>query len=243
MSDEVLLEVSGPVAKVTLNRPSSGNALTGEMLGRLVEIMTKVQRDSAVRVIVLTGAGKYFCTGMDVRKGVNLGKSKPTAPFDAVFKSAKPVVGVLNGPAMGGGLGLFCCCDVRVCASESFVSLPEVAVGVYPALISAYVVPTFGPSRSQYMMLTGARVSAEELLAAGVAHATAPLSELSAATSRVVKSLLKNSLEAQQGVKRLIQLVAYGGEDHDDVKGILAGEFRTMMASPERRHAAKVFAE
>jgi methylglutaconyl-CoA hydratase len=240
---EILVDIVGPVGKVTLNRPESGNAMTAELLGRLMEVMAQLQQNADVRVIVLTGAGKYFCTGMDVRKGVSLGKMKPNAPFDAVFKSPKPVVGVLNGPAMGGGLGLFCCCDIRICSSSAFVSLPEVALGVYPALISAYVVPTFGPSRSQYMMLTGARVPASELLGAGIAHSVADPESLEAATGKVVKSLLRNSLEAQGGVKRLVQLVAYGGEDHDDVKGILAGEFRTMMASKERRHAAKVFAE
>jgi enoyl-CoA hydratase/carnithine racemase len=240
---EVLVSIAGPVATVTLNRPESGNSMTTEMLALLVETMVKLQQDPAVRVIVLTGKGKYFCTGMDVRKGVNISKMRPTAPFDAVFKSTKPVVGVLNGPAMGGGVGLFCCCDVRVCTSEAFVSLPEVAVGIYPALISAYVIPTFGASRSQYMMLTGARIPAAELLAAGIAHAVAPTGDLPTATERVVKSLLRNSLEAQAGVKRLIQLVAYGGEDHDDVKGLLAGEFRAMMTSADRKHAAKVFAE
>jgi methylglutaconyl-CoA hydratase len=239
---EVLCSVQGPVATVTLNRPESGNALTSEMLSGLMQIFADLQANDDVRVIVLTGAGKFFCTGMDVRKGLTLGKAKPYAPFDAVWKSPKPVVGVLNGPAMGGGFGLLCCCDVRVAADHAFVSLPEVSLGVYPAIISAYVVPQVGPSKAQYLMLTGARVAGKDLVAAGVAHVVAPQDGLSEATDRVVQQLLGQSLAAQGGAKRLIQLVAYGGEDHDDTMGLLAGEFRAMMASKERQHAAKVFA-
>lgn len=242
-ADPVLVSVAGPVATVKLNRPEAGNSLTSEMLQRLMEAFAALQRDEAVRVIVLTGRGKYFCTGMDVRKGVTLGKVKPYAPFDAVLKSSKPVVGVLNGPAMGGGFGLFCCCDIRVAEAGAFASMPEVAVGVYPAIISGYVIPQLGASRAQYMMLTGARVPVAELAASGFIHAVAPAAELQAKAADVVKSLLRNSLAAQGGVKRIVQLVAYGGDDHDDTMAALAGEFRTMMASPERKHAAKVFSE
>jgi methylglutaconyl-CoA hydratase len=241
--DTVVVTVSGPVATIRLNRPDKGNALTGEMVQGLIAAFTDCQANSTVRVIILTGTGKYFCTGMDVGKGISLGKDKPHKFFDAVWKCTKPVVGVLNGPALGGGLGLYCCCDVRVASTTAFVAMPEVAVGIYPALISAYIVPQLGASRAQYLMLTGDRLPSTQFLASGVAHAVAEPNELEATAKRVVGSLLKNSLQAQQGAKRLIQLVAYGGEDHDDIMGLLTNEFRTMMASKDRQHAAKVFAE
>lgn len=242
--DSLLCSIEGPVATLTLNRPTAGNAITAAMMHALLRHLGELKRREDVRVVVLTGAGKYFCTGMDVRGAADLGGMKPHTAFDALWKFPKPVVAKMNGPARGGGVGLLLCCDIRVASSDAHIALPEVALGVYPALISAFVVPQLGICRSQHLMLTGEKLPSSEFVKSGVASDVVAPASLNDATNAVVQKLLKNSLFAQAGVKRLVQLVAYGGdEEHDDVMGLLSGEFRNMMSSPERAFAAKFFME
>lgn len=240
--DEVLLDVAAGVATVTLNRPNSGNAMTGPMMVRLMQVVGEANSRCDVRVIVITGKGKYFCTGMDVRKGVDTGRMKPYTPFDTLWKSPKPVIARMNGPAMGGGVGLLFCCDIRIAPESAFIAFPEVALGIYPALISGYILPQLGAARTQYLMLTGQRLPAAKFEAAGVAHVVVPADKLDDAVGAMTTRLMKNSMEAQAGVKRLVQLVSYGADEHDDVMAALTGEFGTMMRSKEMAHARKVFA-
>jgi len=245
---EVLVEIAGPVATVTLNRPRQGNSITGPMmlaLMRAFQRLNDAKECPDVRVIVLTGKGKFFCTGMDLRGGgLDLAKMKPYTPFDVIWRSPKPVVVAMNGPALGGGVGILFAGDIRVATTECFIQFSEVKIGIYPAMISAYITPQLGASLTRQLMLTAEKFPASELLATRTVAAVVPPAELWDAVGAVVAKLLRNSLEAQAGVKRLMELVAYGGTDgHEDTMGELTVEFGRMMRSREAKAGGAYFRE
>jgi methylglutaconyl-CoA hydratase len=117
MSEEVLLQRDAPISGVctiTLNRPSRGNALTSVMLDLLLGYLKALEDDVGVFAVVLTGSGKFFCTGMDLsgNGGAGIGKA-PENVFSALARFAKPLFARVNGPCLGGGVGILFCCDIR----------------------------------------------------------------------------------------------------------------------------------
>ena len=236
---------AGPVATVTLNRPHAGNSITGPMMAQLLSAFHRLNgpRCPHVRVIVLTGSGKFFCTGMDLRgANLDLAKGKLYTPFDTIWKSPKPVVVRMNGPALGGGVGMLFAGDIRVATTDCFIQLSEVKIGIYPALISGYIAPQLGPSLTKQLMLTAEKFPASELLATRTLAAVVPPSQLDAAVTAVTDKLLRNSVQAQAGVKRLIELVSFGGQDgHEETMNELVVEFGKMMRSKEARVGGAYF--
>jgi enoyl-CoA hydratase/carnithine racemase len=254
MSDTVTCAVSGPVARLTLGRPAITMTMAKELLHHLTVL--NGPQHNGVRVIVLTGSGKFFCTGMDLTAaptqqgsaagGVGEAASnksfKPYQLFESVWSSPKPVVGVLNGPALGGGVGLLYACDVRVALKGSFIKFPEAALGIFPALISGYIAPQLGPYLTQSLMMTGQEFSADQLLAAGQITAVADSADqLKEVTTKIVGQLLSAPKGSHAGVKRIVRLICYQGEYHQEAMDSLLSEFGMMMRSAEARHGMKVF--
>jgi methylglutaconyl-CoA hydratase len=176
-------------ALVSLANPQRGNALSGEMGPELVRVLSDLSRDSDCDAVVLTGQGKYFCTGMDLARvsevkaqsastseGEQSNQNRSEASSDdkpsplgarTVFESLlnfpKPVICAANGPALGGGTGLLFACDVVIMAESSYIQFPEVKRGIVPALISAVIAPQLGLNATRRMMMLGNRVPATEL--------------------------------------------------------------------------------
>lgn len=167
---------NGPlVATLTLNRPRRGNAITAPMAEEILTALDQVEQNPRVRFIILTGAGKYFCTGMDMKA---VSSSPPTSSstsesegpddptiiqfqtlFERIYQSPLPTLCLLNGPALGGGVGLVFCCDFRIASHPShYLALTECKRGLIPALISIYIVPVLPPALSMEMMTLGHRV-------------------------------------------------------------------------------------
>lgn len=245
--DHVLLDIdsSTGVATITLNRPAAGNAITPAMGTRLIELLKQLNADrDDVRVIILTGSGKFFCTGMDLRGGGPSAATlaAPFAPFEAVWASTKPVVARVNGPALGGGVGFLFACDIRVAVDTAYIAFPEAALGIYPALISGYIAPQLGPYLTQSLMMTGEKFTSQQLLAAGQVSRVATPAELDKTVADIVGRLLTAPKHAHAGVKRIVRLVNYCGAYHDEAMDALVTEFQAMMRSEEARHGLKTFA-
>lgn len=242
-ADDLIISVAGPVATITFNRPKQGNSITSPMMQKLLQGLDDLNNNAAVRVIVLTANGKHFCTGMDLKGGLDVSQSKPYTPFEKLWSSPKPVIGVINGPALGGGVGIMFATDIRIMASDAFIAFPEVQLGIYPALISGYIAPQLGPYLTQSLMLTGEPLSAERCLHHGLVSAVTPPSELQKSLDHYVALLLKAPKDAHSGVKRLVRLVSYCGEYHTEAMDGLVTEFQTMMRSPAIRHGMKTVKE
>ena len=137
--EEVLYCVKDGNAVITLNRPKVGNSLNSGMTKKLLEILKKAEEDKQVHCITITGSGKYFCSGMDLRGALGEekgGKGGADFLFSTIYDSKKPTIARINGPALGGGVGLVFACDIRIISEDSYIQFPEVYRGILPALIS-----------------------------------------------------------------------------------------------------------
>jgi enoyl-CoA hydratase len=183
MAEELLYDVKGGVATVTLNRPDQRNALNGELLAALVDAMKRVRDDDEVRAVVLTGAGeKAFCAGAD------LGGFAADVPLvDKHFASdlfleyfrlmprlGKPSLCAANGHALAGGMGLALSCDLMIAKEGARFGTPEINVGAFPYMIMAIIYRNVPRKKVNEMMLLGEQISAEEAVEYGIANRVVP---------------------------------------------------------------------
>ncbi|MDB5373943.1 MAG: enoyl-CoA hydratase [Belnapia sp.] len=175
-SDTVTLEVSDYVAVATLNRPPV-NAVNWEMRERLIEIFDQATDRDDIRAVVLTGQGKVFCAGADLKQRPDPGKhgeywwhnrlTRETG--NAIKECTKPVICAVNGAALGAGFGLMASCDIMLAAEEAVFGMPEIDVGLAGG--AAMLRELVGRSRQRRMMFTGMKVTAAELYRLGVIEA------------------------------------------------------------------------
>lgn len=177
-TDGLLIHQSGKNLKITMNRPRNGNALTTSMIEELTSIVASAATDSSINRIVITGNGKFFCTGMDLGKGStpvgqnddasNAQLNRLESLFDTIDRSPKVTIACLNGPAFGGGVGLAFACDLRLCAKGANVTLSEAKLGLCAATISKYVIRELGIPLAREALLTARPLSPVELHGRGI---------------------------------------------------------------------------
>lgn len=209
------------VTTLTLDRPRAANALDVALMDRLTEVfegLSEDDRGSDTRVVVLTGAGRTFCAGADLgwlRDAAGASFTDTIADsrrLEAVLRAVdacpRPVVARINGPALGGGLGLVACADVAVAVHAARFGFSEVRLGLAPAVISPYVVASIGLSHSRHLMLTGERFDTDVAVRIGLVHRVVRADRLDAAVDAVVDELLAGGPAAQAETKRLLRRVA-----------------------------------
>src|SRR5436190_2039434 len=172
------------VSTLTLDRPEVGNALDHALVARLGEALAACAAEPAVRVVVVTGAGRVFSAGADLNwmrrmrdagPQANLDDARRTqAVFAAVAELPRPVVARVNGPARGGGVGLLAAADVVVASSEARFAFSEVRLGIAPARIAPFVIARVGPARARRLFCTGETFGAADALAWGLVDRVAP---------------------------------------------------------------------
>ena len=166
------LEIQGQVATVWLNRPAVRNALDEVLISEITQAINHLERDDAVRVLVLAGRGKAFCAGADLNWMKRMaGYSAEQNQTDAMGLAtmlktlkqvAKPTIARVHGAAYAGGMGLASACDVVVAEPTAEFCLSEVRIGLIPATISPYVIQALGIQAAKRYMLTAERISAKE---------------------------------------------------------------------------------
>jgi len=210
------------VATVTLNRPEKHNALNATLIDELHRAAGALAADDTVRVVLLTGAGKSFCAGGDFRwfaANTDLDRAGRVAQgraladmLHALNTLPKPLIGCINGPAYGGGVGMIAVCDLAIGAAEARFGLTEVRLGLTPATISPYVVARIGAANARATMLSGALFDAARARELGLLAGTVPGDGLAARTEAVVAEYLQAAPGAVAATKRLIDFVAGHGE-------------------------------
>jgi len=203
------------VATLTLDRPEVGNALDDALVGRLGEALAECARDAAVRVVVVTGAGKVFSAGADLNwmrrmrdagAAANVDDARRTlAVFAAIAELPRPVVARVNGAARGGGVGLLAAADVVVASSEAHFAFSEVRLGIAPAMIAPFVIARLGAGRARRLFCTGETFGAADALAWGLVDRVAPPAELDAAVAAVAAELRKGGPVAIAEAKKLVR--------------------------------------
>lgn len=246
------LHRSGVNLKITLNRPRNGNALTASMISDLTSVVTDANKDPQTSRIIITGNGKFFCTGMDLGKGstpVAQGGStsdaqfqRLTALFDAIDQSPKVTIACLNGPAFGGGVGLAFSCDMRLGSRDASVTLSEVKLGLCPATISKYVIREWGVAFAREAMLSARPVTMEELRERRLVSDVADDAEQLKMSLDIFLSRLKvASPDASRMSKELVRLGWAHAGNKEQVDGI-KGLFEDMMdPDADGAHGVKEF--
>ena len=215
----ILIEHTGPVVRVTLNRPDVRNAFNEQMIADLAAWAENV-RQTPARVAILAGAGRTFCAGADLNwmsKMVGYSfeenlrdASSLAALFDALDTLPIPLIGRVHGAALGGGSGLAAVCDIVVAASNATFGFTEAKLGILPAVISPYVVQKIGVSAARELFLTAGRFGAAKAREIGLVHAVVSEDELDPAVDGYVRELLTSAPGAITGAKHLIAAVANG---------------------------------
>ncbi len=206
------------VATLTLNRPEVRNAFGAELIAELTEQIAECDLDPQVRVLVLRAEGKHFSAGADLNwmrsmKELPLADNQRDARklaqlLEVLDGCRKPLIGVCQGAAMGGGVGLLACCDIVLAADDAFFALSEVRIGLTPATISPYVIRAIGARHARRYFVTGERFSAQRALALGLVHEVVSADELEDSLETLLHSVLAGGPEAQQAAKDLVRDVS-----------------------------------
>lgn len=194
----ILLDDAGPVARITLNRPDKRNPIGPQTCGELVDAFARCRARAEVRVIVLTGAGAAFSAGGDLSAmqggGAPGGRSASLVElFTTMHDLGKPVIAMVNGPALAGGMGLMVACDLVIAADTAQFGTTEIAVGLWPMMITAEITRSIGRKKTLELMLTGKKIDAAEALAAGLVNRVVPAAELEAATMAFAGEIAERS--------------------------------------------------
>jgi enoyl-CoA hydratase/carnithine racemase len=204
------VERRGGVARCTLDRPPL-NLLQPGLIAALRAAFVELAADASVRVAVLTGAGRAFTAGMDVRVLRDLDPAGATAlitslhdAVDAVHRAPFPVVAAVNGHALGAGFELALACDVRVAAAAATLGLPEVRVGVPSVIQAALLPPLVGAGRAAELLMTGATISAEQALGWGLVNRVVGREALDEAVEAMVSAITACAPQAVRLQKALI---------------------------------------
>jgi methylglutaconyl-CoA hydratase len=250
-NEAVSRSLAGGVLTVALNRPDHHNAMNPAMIAELTRIFGELPGRDDVRVVVLTGHGRSFCAGADLafmRAAADYTFDQNMADGEAIFdlmlavdRCPQPVVGRVNGAAIGGGAGLVSCCDVVVAVERATFAFSEARLGIVPAVISPFVLSRIGPAHARELFLTGERFDVRRAQAMGLVHHIVAEEELDAAVTERVGQLLQAAPGAQAAIKELIHTVAF--RPKESVRDYTAETIARRRASEEGREGMSAFLE
>jgi len=216
----VLLAIDNHVARITIDRPQSLNAIDEATERSLQEIWARLEGDRDVRAIVLTGAGdRAFCAGADMKGGGKSGLAYWASPREGGFGGIAlrptldiPVIARVNGHALGGGFEMVLGCDIVVAAEEASFGLPEPRVGRLALDGGMVLLPRLMPQKAAMgMLLTGRRIAAREALGFGLVNEVVPRAELDAAVERWLADILACAPLSLRAIKQTVQRTAQLG--------------------------------
>ena len=218
------LNFDGALAIVTLNRPDKRNAISYELIDELLRALDEVEK-SAAQILILTGAGKAFCSGMDLdnlrsitgrTEEENLADSGTMARlFRALYEFPKVTIAAVNGAAVAGGCGLATLCDFTLASSEAKFGYTEVRIGFVPAIVSTFLLRQVGEKHARDLLLTGRIIGAEEAFRIGLINQVVAPEELLGCARELAASLLGSSPASLLATKNLLKRYASESLDRE----------------------------
>jgi enoyl-CoA hydratase/carnithine racemase len=246
--DNILFDVEEGIATITLNRPDKLNAYVPEMGDAVVDAFARARDDEAVRAVILTGAGRGFCAGVDLEalkasyataaeSGRKLGEEDflRKLPLD-LLEYPKPVIAAINGHAIGVGITMTLPCDIRLAAEGAKIGLTFAKLGILPGLGSTHLLPRIvGIAKAQELVLTARVILAEEAREIGLVNAVAPADELMQVARKMAGEMAAHSPEVIARAKRAL----YYGASHAMAEAMeneqrLSAELRSPRAGRSR---------
>jgi enoyl-CoA hydratase/carnithine racemase len=254
MTAELLYEKDGPIATITLNRPERLNAISGPMLAALSERLVEANADRDVRAIILTGAGRGFCAGLDLQdatsgSGIGGGGSGMpatldlrTAPPTVLHSIDKPVIAALNGGAAGYGMDLALGCDIRVAGKRAKLAAAFTKRGVLPESGGTWLLPRLvGWAKAAEIIFTGRTLDAEQCLQLGLVNAVVADDALMDEARKLASEIAANAPLAVQGAKRMMRMAL--AEQFDDHVHHVYLQLLPLFQSQDFREGMKSFLE
>jgi methylglutaconyl-CoA hydratase len=239
-----ILEKENGVKEVWLNRPELHNAFNAELIEEMISAFESFRNE---RLIILSGKGSSFCAGADLNwmkdmknysKDENFRDSKRLARmFSSINDCDVPVLGRVNGHALGGGVGLVSVCDFVISVAEATMGFTEVRLGLIPAVISPYCIAKVGESYARAWMLSGERFSAEEAKRMGLVHEICTQNNLDIKVEEFKKRFLSAGPEAAKEAKKLIRGVMKNLKSSEDFTCQMISERRISSEGQEGMRA------
>src|SRR5256885_7000104 len=213
MYSTLLLDISGNLATITLNRPEKRNAISTQMMAELQTALDEIERGHA-RVGILTGAGTAFCAGMDLDMLAAIAKQSPAENqedsrriaklFRRIWSFPRPLIGAVNGAAFAGGPGIATMCDFTLAVPEAKFGYTEVRIGFVPAIVSSVLVWQVGHKIARDLLLTGRLFDAAEAHRFGLVNEVVAPEALQERARALAGQLLENSPSSLRATKKLI---------------------------------------
>lgn len=250
--DMILLNKSGGVARITLNRPDLRNAFNDVLIAELHAMLVDIEQDPSVRVVVLAGNGPAFCAGADLgwmkrmadfEHAQNLSDAQALADMLATLhRTQKPTIASVHGAAFAGGTGLVAACDMAIGSLDAKFCFSEVRLGLSPATISPYVLRAIGERAARRYFLTAEIFDAAEAYRLGLLSALVPPDALDATVDALVQHLLAGGPQALARIKDLIMAVS--GQPVNEALSVNTAErIADIRVSPEGREGIASFLE
>jgi methylglutaconyl-CoA hydratase len=251
MAESIRIDVSNGIARVTLARPEVRNAFNAEVIGQLREAFARIAAADDVRAVVLAGEGTAFCGGADInwmRASLDLSFEENVADaermsdmFRAIDNCPKPVIGQIQGAALGGGAGLTAVCDIAIAAEDAIFGFTEVKLGIIPAVISPFVLSKIGVTHARALFLTGERFDARRAKEIGLVHEVVAPVELGAAVARALDRTFGAGPAAVRAAKLLIRRVV--DNSYDESRVITARAIAQQRIGSEGQEGLRAFLE
>lgn len=250
MYSTLLLEFSGEIARITLNRPDKRNAINPQMMCDLQTAFDTIEKSHS-RLVILTGAGKCFCAGMDLDMLATIAKQSAAENQEDSRRIAKllrriwsfprPLIAAVNGAAYAGGCGIATLCDFTLAAPEAKFGYTEVKIGFLPAIVSVFLTRQIGEKRSRDLLLTGRIISAEQAMDYGLVTEVVPAENLLGRANALADELMAASPSSLTRAKHLLTSSAAAGIDHDLERAIL--ENARIRCTPDFKEGVASFLE
>ena len=244
------LDYGGPLATVTLNRPDKRNAISYELIDDILRALQEVEK-SAAQIFILTGAGKAFCSGMDLDNlrsitgrtaEQNRADSETMARlFRTLYEFPKVTIAAVNGAAVAGGCGLATLCDFTLASSEATFGYTEVRIGFVPAIVSTFLLRQVGEKHTRDLLLTGRIIDAEAAFRIGLANEVVAPDKLLERARELAASLLQNSPASLLATKRLLR--RYSTAELDEQIATAVDENAHIRTTSDFREGVSSFLE
>lgn len=223
--ETIKMQVDNCVGEIVLNLPEKRNALNAKMVSELRTIFEAWKNDAHVKIVVLKGAGKAFCSGADLSylqemRHFNFQKNLEDSRdlgrlFLRIYTFPKPVIAQVEGPALAGGCGLASVCDLIIASENAKFGYPEVKIGFVAALVSTFLIRQIGERKAKELLLSGRILSAQEALNFGLINEVIPSDQIGNSVNQWIDRFMKNGKQAMKVTKQLFSDFNYQDIEKD----------------------------
>lgn len=237
------------VIRIALDRPEIHNAFNDELIAKIIETFQSISNDSDARLVVLSGSGRSFCAGADLnwmKSMVNYSEADNKKDsenlfemFDVIDNCPVPVIGAINGHALGGGMGVVSVCDYAITHSKAKFGFTEVRLGLIPAVISSFCMRKINESHARAWFLSGEKFGANTALSMNLVHEVVEPEEFEGRVEELIASFLQAGPIASREAKKLIKNL----EKAEDIKDFTCSEIARLRVSSEGQEGMNALLE